>query len=149
MSKPHSETNVRLYMLLPILNEWFANKPLVCRNRDVCALYIIIIIIVVIVIFIIVVINISTWLRCFLQHEKLVVARFFGEVHCDVCCLCSFLYCTEQPKSLVVKNTQKVTKNVFLIGQNKTKCAKFRGNSPFQSCVQHKNKQFTYLLPVG
>ena len=47
-----------------------------------------------------------------------------------------------------IKNTQRVKITRFLIGQNKTKCANFRGNPLFESYVQHKNKQCTYLLPV-
>ena len=45
------------------------------------------------------------------------------------------------------ENTQKVKKNAFLIGQDK--CANFRGNPLFQSYVQHKHKQFTYLCQLN
>ena len=45
--------------------------------------------------------------------------------------------------------TTTTTKTRFLIGQNGTKCANFRGNPLFQSNIQHKNKQFAYLLPAG
>ena len=47
-----------------------------------------------------------------------------------------------------IKN-KGLKKKSFLIEQNKIKCAIFWGNPLFQSYVQHKNKQFTYLFPVG
>ena len=57
-------------------------------------------------------------------------------------------YFTVQENSLRV-NTRKRLKRTLLIGQNKTKCANVFGNPLFQSCAQHRIKQFTYLLPVG
>ena len=46
-----------------------------------------------------------------------------------------------------IKNTQEVKKKKrLLIGQDKTKCANFRGSPLFRSYVQHKNKQAISLL---
>ena len=56
---------------------------------------------------------------------------------------------------LIEKKEQKHTKGEterFLIRQNKTECANFRGNPYLQSHKQYKkykNKQITELLPVG
>ena len=44
-----------------------------------------------------------------------------------------------------IKNIQELKKNVFYFGQDKTKCANFRG-SPFSKLRQNKNKQTTNLL---